>query len=111
MRNETRWNSGVSVAERGSGEPIARGSRFYVVNNKTPYDVTLETYDRPSRLVFKGAGNPDVTITYNLTPSSAGTELSSELVFRPKGLMVVLFAVLAPVIKRSVRKEFASLKA
>jgi uncharacterized protein YndB with AHSA1/START domain len=110
MRNETRWNSGVSLAELRSDEPVARDSRFDVVNNKTPYDVTLETCDRPSLLVFEAAGKPDVTITYTLTPSTAGTELSGELVFRPKGLLVAVFAVLAPVIRRSVRKEFASLK-
>jgi len=111
MRNETQWNSGVSVAELRSDEPVARGSRFHVVNNKTPYDVTLETYERPSLLVFAGAGTPDVTITYTLAPSATGTEVSSELDFRPKGLYVALFAVLAPVIRRNVRKEFASLKA
>ena len=111
MRNETQWNSGVSVAELRSDEPVARGSHFHVVNNKTPYDVTLETHDRPSLLVFEGRGNPDVTITYRLTPSAAGTELSAELLFRPKGLFVALFAVLAPVIRRNVRKEFVSLKA
>ena len=111
MRNETQWNSGVSVAELRSDEPVARGSRFHVINNKTPYDVTLETYERPSLLVFEGAGKPDVTITYTLTPSAEGTSVSGELDFRPKGLLVVLFAVLAPVIRRSVRKEFASLKA
>jgi uncharacterized protein YndB with AHSA1/START domain len=111
MRNETQWNSGVSVAELRSDEPLAGGSRFHVVNNKTPYDVTLQTYDRPSRLVFEGAGKPDVTITYALTPSAKGTEIAAELVFRPKGLFVPLFAVLAPVIRRDVRKQFASLKA
>lgn len=111
MRNETQWNSGVSVAELRSDEPVARGSRFHVVNNKTPYEVTLETYERPSLLVFEGAGKPDVTITYGLAPSATGTAVSGELLFRPRGLLVVLFAVLAPVIRRSVRKEFASLKA
>jgi uncharacterized protein YndB with AHSA1/START domain len=111
MRNETQWNSGVTVAELRSDEPIAQGSRFHVVNNKTPYDVTLETYDRPSRLVFEGTGKPDVTITYTLTPSAAGTQVAAELDFRPKGLLVAVFTALAPVIRRSVRKEFASLKA
>jgi hypothetical protein len=111
MRNETRWNSGVSVAELRSDDPLVRGSRFHVVNNKTPYDVTLETCDRPSLLVFEGTGSPDVTITYRLTPLGSGTELSGELLFRPTGLYVALFTVLAPAIRRNVRKEFASLKA
>ncbi len=110
MRNETQWNSGVSAAELRSDEPVAGGARFHVVNNKTPYEVTLQTYDRPSRLVFEATGKPDVTITYELTPSAAGTEVAGELVFRPRGLFVPLFAVLAPVIRRDVRKQFASLK-
>src|ERR1700757_2649194 len=108
MRNETQWNSGVSVAELRSDEPVAQGSRFHVVNNKTPYEVTLATYNRPSLLVFEATGKPDVTITYTLTPSAAGTELAGELVFRPKGLLVAVFTALAPVIKRDVRKQFAS---
>jgi hypothetical protein len=110
MRNETEWNSGVSVAELRSEEPIGPGSRFHVVNNKTPYGVTLQTYERPLSLVFEGSGNPDVTITYRLVPSSVGTQLSAELVFRPKGFFVAMFAVLAPVIRRDVRKQFASFK-
>jgi hypothetical protein len=60
--------------------------------------------------VFEATGKPDVTITYKLTPSAAGTELSGELIFRPKGLLVAVFAALAPVIRRDVRKQFASLK-
>src|SRR6476619_4415636 len=84
MRNETGWNSGVSVAELRSEEPVGGGSRFHVVNNKTPYEVTIETYERPSLLVFEATGKPDVTITYKLTPTAAGTELSGEIVFRPK---------------------------
>ena len=110
MRNETEWNSGVSVAELQSDEPVARGSRFHVVNNKTPYDVTVKTYDRPSLLVFEGTGKPDVTITYKLAPSASGTLLSAELVFRPKGLFVAAFAALAPIIRRDVRMQFGSLK-
>ena len=111
MRNETQWNSGVSVAELSSDEPVGGGSRFHVVNNKTPYEVTVETYDRPSLLVFEATGKPDVTITYTLAPSAAGTQPSGELVFRPKGMYVALFAVLTPVIRRDVRKQFVSLKA
>ena len=110
MRNETEWNSGVSVAKLESDEPVGRGSRFHVVNNKTPYEVTVETYERPSLLVFEAIGKPGVTITYNLAPSAAGTELSAELVFRPKGLFVAAFAALAPVIRRDVRMQFGSLK-
>ena len=111
LRNETQWNSGVKRAELRSDEPIGRGSRFAIVNNGTPYDVTIQTYDRPSLLVFDARGKPDVTITYALTPTSRGTELASELDFRPQGALKAVFALLAPVIRRNVRKQFASLKA
>jgi len=111
LRNETHWNSGVSSAELRSDGPIALGSRFRVVNNKTPYDVTIRAYDRPSLLVFEASGNPDLTITYTLTPTPDGTELASELVFRPRGAVKLFFALFAPVIRRNVRKQYTSLKA
>jgi uncharacterized protein YndB with AHSA1/START domain len=109
-RNETQWNSRVSSAELRSGEPIGPGSKFVVVNSGTSYDTTIATYERPTRLVFEATGNPDVTISYTFTPSGGGTEMAGELDFRPTGISKALFAVLAPVIRRDVRKQFASFK-
>lgn len=111
MRNETRWSSRVSSAELQTGEPIELGSRFAIVNGGTPYNVTITTYERPSRLVFEASGKPDLTIAYRFTPTSAGTELASDFDFRPRGALKVLFALLAPVIRRDVPKQYASLKA
>ncbi len=54
LRNDTQWNSRVSRAELLSPEPIGLGSRFAIVNGGTPYDVTITTYDRPSRLCTRG---------------------------------------------------------
>ena len=65
LRNETR-NARVSSAELRSDEPIGLGSRFGIVNGGASYDVTITTYDRPSRLVFEASGKPDLTITYTL---------------------------------------------
>ena len=110
-RNEPRWNSRVSKAELRSGEPIGPGSRFAIVNSGTSYDVTITTYDRPSRLVFEGTGNPDVTIAYTFAASGEGTELSSDFDFRPRGFSTVLFGVLAPLIRHDVRKQLGSFKA
>jgi Polyketide cyclase / dehydrase and lipid transport len=56
MRNETEWNSRVSSAELQSTEPIELGSRFAVVNGGTRYDVTITTYDRPSRTTTRARG-------------------------------------------------------
>jgi uncharacterized protein YndB with AHSA1/START domain len=89
MRNETQWNGRVSSAELRSAEPIGMGSRFAIVNGGTAYDVTITTYDRPSRLAFEASGNPDLTVAYALTPTDDGTELQSDFDFRPKGLLKV----------------------
>ena len=79
----TALDSGKSSEAPGL---VQSSSRFGIVNNRTPYDVTIRTYDRPSLLVFQGSGKPDVTITYALTPTSDGTELASELDFRPNSI-------------------------
>jgi len=111
LRNETKWNSRVSSAELRSGEPIGLGSRFGIVNGGTSYDVTITTYERASRLVLEASGKPDLTITYPLRATADGTELESELDFRPRGSLKLLFSVLAPVIRRDVPKQYGSLKA
>ena len=111
MRNETQWNSQMSSVELKSGEPVGQGSRFAIVNNGSTYDATITTHERPSRLVFEAKGKPDLTIAYSFTPTDDGTELESDLDFRPKGALTVVFSLLAPVIRRTVTKQYVSLKA
>ena len=111
LRNDTQWNSRVSRAELRSPEPIGLGSRFAIVNGGTPYDVTITSYDRPSRLVYEASGNPNLTIACTLTSAGEGTELESDFDFRPSGALKVLFPLLAPVIRRDVPKQYASFKA
>jgi hypothetical protein len=111
LRNDRQWNSRVSRAELRSAEPIGLGSRFAIVNGGTAYDVTITSYDRPSRLVFEASGKPDLTIACTLTPTGEATELESDFDFRPRGALKVLFPLLAPVIRRDVPKQYASLKA
>ena len=111
LRNDLRWNSRVSRAELQSAEPVGLGSQFAIVNGGTAYDVTITSYDRPSRLVLEASGKPDLTIACTLTPDGDGTQLESDFDFRPKGALKVLFPLLAPVIRRDVPKQYASLKA
>lgn len=110
VRNDARWNSRVSSAELRSPEPIGLGSRFAMVNGGSPYDVTITTHDRPSRLVLEARGKPDVTIVHALTPAGAGTDLASDFDFRPTGARKLLFAIVGPLIRRGIPKQFASLK-
>jgi len=111
LRNDTQWNTRVSTAELRSPESIGPGSRFAIVNGGTPYDVTITTYDRPSRLVLEASGKPDLTIAYTFTPTSDGTQLDSDFDFRPSGVLRLLFPLFAPVIRRDVPRQYASLKA
>jgi hypothetical protein len=111
LRNDPRWNSRVSSAELQSPEPVGLGSRFAVVNGGTAYDVTITGFDRPSQLVFEASGKPDLTIACTLTPTGEGTELESDFDFRPRGALRVVLALLAPVIRRDVPKQYASFKA
>ncbi len=111
LRNEPQWNSQVTNAELRSDEPIKLGSRFSIVNGGRPYDVTITTFEPPSRLVFEASGRPDLTIEYTLTPTADGTDLESDFDFRPTGALKLLFLLLAPVIRRNVPKQYASLKA
>jgi len=110
LRNDTEWNSRVSSVELLSGEPIGPGSRFAMVNGGTTYDVTITTYDRPSRLGIEATGKPDLTIAYTFTATGEGTDLESNFDFRPRGVLKALFPLLAPVIRRDVPKQYASLK-
>jgi uncharacterized protein YndB with AHSA1/START domain len=109
-RNEPQWNSRVSNAELQSSEPIGLGSQFVIVNSGTSYDLTITRYEAPAELVFEGIGRPNVTIAYSFRSSGDGTDMTSDYEFRPGGISRALFAVLAPVIRREVRKQLASFK-
>jgi len=112
LRNDLEWNSRFSRADLVSGEPIGPGSSFGIVNGGTAYDATLATYERPHRLVVDArGGNPELTITYTLTPAGDGTVLESEFDFRPRGTLKVLLPLLSPLIRRDVPKQYAALKA
>jgi uncharacterized protein YndB with AHSA1/START domain len=111
LRNETRWNSRVSSAKLRSAGPVGPASRFAIVNGGTTYDVSISTFDRPSRLVLEARGNPDLTISYTFTSTAEGTELKSDFDFRPRGFTKALFGLLGPVIRRDVPKQYSSLKA
>ena len=111
IRNDPQWNSRVRSAELRSSEPIGAGSRFAMVNGGVSYEVTITTHERPSRLVLEARGKPDLTIAYTLSPADGGTDLHSDFDFRPAGAQRILFAIVGPLIRREVPKQFASLKA
>src|SRR3954470_14021162 len=110
LRNDPQWNSRITSAELRSPEPIGRGSQFAIVNGGNPYDVTVATHDRPSRLVLEAHGKPDLTIAASGARADGGTELHSEFTFHTNGLQTLVFAVAGPLIRREIPKQLTSLK-
>jgi hypothetical protein len=110
VRNDAQWNGRISSAELRSPEPIGLGSQFAIVNGGAPYDVTITTHDRPSRLILQALGKPDLTIAYTLTPAGGRTDLESDFDFRPTGAQKLLFTLVGPLVRREIPKQFASLK-
>ena len=111
IRNEPEWNSQVSRTELTSGEPIAAGSRFVIVNRGEPFDATISTYDRPGVLEIQATGSIELVIRYAFEARDGGTRMTAAYDFRPSGALKVLFAVMKPVIAGNVRKQSASFKA
>lgn len=104
VRNETRWNKGVTVAElRGEG-PVREGSRFRTVYRGLENEVTVAAYDRPERLVVASTSKTvDFDTTYVFTGADGGTKVVVSTDVRPKGFL----SVLSPLVRMMLRRELA----
>jgi Polyketide cyclase / dehydrase and lipid transport len=111
LRNDVRWNGRITSAELRSSEPIELGSQFAIVNGGAAYAVTVTAYERPSRLMLEARGKPDLTIGYTLAPAGGGTDLHADFDFRPAGVQKAVFALVGPLVRREIPKQFAGLKA
>lgn len=114
VRNETRWNDGVSRAELTSEEPVRQGSVF-VTDHGGPLgqiESTITMFDRPRRLEFAATSKRmDLAISLTFTESGTGTLLHGTFDPKPKGIMVVLFPLLRPIIRRDMAKQHQHFKA
>jgi Polyketide cyclase / dehydrase and lipid transport len=108
---EPEWNSNVTRAEQRSDGPIAAGAQFAIVNRGDDYDLTITTYDRPVSLEFRATGSIELVIRHAFAARDGGTHMTAAYDFRPSGPLKVVFAVMKPVIARSVRTQLASFKA
>jgi hypothetical protein len=111
VRNEPEWNSQVSRTELTSGEPIAAGSRFVIVNRGEAFDAIISTYDRPGVLEVRATGSIELVIRYAFAARDGGTHMTAAYDFRPRGALKVLFALMKPMIAGNVKKQSASFKA
>lgn len=110
--NEVAWNSYVSSSERLGDEPVGLGSRFRTVNRGQPYDATIVEYDRPNRVGWEvTAAQTDITAGIRFAASGEGTVMETHFDFRPKGPSKVVFALLTPLVRRAMPKEFANFAA
>lgn len=111
VRNETRWNATVSVAELRSEGPIREGSKFLTVYRGVENEVTLTEFDRPERLVVVAANDRmEIDTTYTFAVSNGGTRLVVATDVKPKGLISVLSPLLRLYMRREVAKKYATVK-
>lgn len=114
VRNETRWNEGVSKAELTTDEPIGRGSTF-VSEHGGPLgqiESTITVFDRPERLDFSATSKRmDLAISFTFTDADSGTHVHGTFEPKPRGIMAVLFPILRPMIRRDMAKQHEHFKA
>jgi hypothetical protein len=113
VRNETRWNDGVSRAELSTPEPVGMASRFVTDHGRPLGEIesTITVFDRPGRLEFAATSKRmDINISYKFTATGSGTLAHGTFAPEPKGLMAVLFPLLRPMIRRDMAKQHEQFK-
>jgi hypothetical protein len=113
VRNETKWNDGVSRAELTTEEPVGEGSKF-VTDHGGPLgqiESTITVFDRPGRLEFVATSKRlGLAISYTFTDEGSGTLAHGTFEPKPKGVMAVLFPLLRPMIRRDMAKQHQHFK-
>ncbi len=111
VRNESRWTSGVTVAELRSDGPVGEGSRFMTVFRGVDSDVLIADYHRPERLVVAASNNSmDIDTTYTFRGANGGTELKVMTDVIPKGLISVLSPLIRLFMRREVTRKYETFK-
>lgn len=114
VRNETHWNDAVSRAELTGEGPVGQGSVF-VTDHGGPLgqiESTITTFDRPRRLEFAATSKRmDLAISLTFTEAATGTVVHGTFDPKPKGIMVALFPLLRPIIRRDMAKQHQHFKA
>ena len=106
VRNELDWNSGVSEVELLTAEPIGKGSRFRIVDQRGQQEVKITTYKRPDTLsLFLSGKSMDVDIDFTLVEQGNITVMTGRFNAKVRGLMRFFFPLLVPLIRRDIAKE------
>ena len=111
VRNESRWSSGVTVAELRSDGPVGQGSKFLTVFRGVQSDVVISDYHRPERLVIAAINDSmDIDTTYTFREANGGTELKVVTDVSLKGLMSVLSPLIRLFMRREVARKYETFK-
>ena len=114
VRNETRWNDGVSSAELLTAEPVGPGSRF-VTTHGWPLgqiESTITAFTRPQRFDVRATSKAmDLALSATFAETGSGTSIHAEFDPAPKGLMKVLLPLLLPMIRRDLDRQHQHFKA
>ncbi len=111
VRNETRWNKGVSVAELQGEGPVREGSRFRTVYRGLENEITIAEFDRPQHLVVASTSKAmDFDTTYTFTGVDGGCSLVVSTDVRPKGFVSVLSPLLRLMLRRELANKYATVK-
>jgi len=106
VRNELDWNSGVSEVELLTAEPIGKGSRFRIVDQRGQQEVEITAYERPDTLsLFLSGKSMDVDIDFMLVEKGNITVMTGRFNAKVRGLMRFFFPLLLPLIRRDIAKE------
>jgi carbon monoxide dehydrogenase subunit G len=105
-RNEPQWLPGARSVNKTSGGELGLGSVFVGEYRRAGrVELRIVEFERPSRVTFRAESKivqfDDVV---RLLPIEGGTRLVARMAAEPQGLM----RLLAPVMGRTLRKQFAS---
>ena len=110
---EEDWNPDALEVRRLDDGPIGPGARWQGrYKGMGDMQVTLDEYERPTRLVFSITGSRmDMRWTFNYAPGESATRLTAAGELTPKGAMRLLSPLLGPMMRHTFAKRPAQLAA
>jgi Polyketide cyclase / dehydrase and lipid transport len=115
QRNEPRYNPRMVRAEKVTGGPVGKGTRFrsavLAMGRAIEMRSELTGYHRPSRLASRTAmAQADILGTLTFAPVPGGTRMRWSWVVRPKGASRLLTPVISRIGRRQERAIWTGLK-
>jgi carbon monoxide dehydrogenase subunit G len=105
-RNEPKWLPGASSVTKTSEGPVGAGSKFVGEYQRAGrVELELAEFQRPVRITFRARSKiVHFDDAVDLAALENGTRLMARMTAQPQGLM----RFLAPVMARTMRRQFSS---